>query len=1021
MISFTLKPTHKAVADYYAELEGLAQLSLFGEGAVAPAFANLLRAATRGADLTLGEQYVLKRGGRVIRLDGALLDAFKLPYGYWEAKDSADDLDGEIKKKFQVGYPKENIIFQAPERAVVVQDGNRVFDGPITQPEDLVEALRVFFTYQPPAFERWQEAVGEFKNEVPKLAQALIDLIERERRANKKFIIAFDNFANLCRETINPNLADQAVEEMLIQHLLTERIFRRVFNNPDFVNRNAIAAEIETVIRALTSQQFSRHDFFKPLDRFYGAIESTAATIEDFSQKQDFLNTVYENFFQGFSVKVADTHGIVYTPQPIVDFMVRSVDVLLQREFGRGLADPGVHVLDPFVGTGNFILRVMRHLQEEGKLSRLPAKYADALHCNEVMLLPYYIAAMNIEHEYFEMTGEYVPFPGICLVDTFDLAEGLQPSLFAPENTERVQRQQAADITVVIGNPPYNAWQVNENDNNKNRSYPVVDKRVAETYAAASKATNKNALSDPYVKAFRWASDRIGKEGIVAYISNGSYVDGLSFDGMRRCLGEEFDAVYVLDLGGNVRKNPKLSGTTHNVFGIQVGVSIAFLVRRAEGLLPADKRIYYARVDEFWRKGQKYDFLDQSRDVNGVKWREIAPNSNHTWLTEGMEDEFDAFLPIGTKEAKAGDENAIFENYGRGVATSRDAWAFNFDRNGLIENIRRMIKTYNEHVMRWDQSMSKLGVDEFVSNNEHEISWSESLKSYLQARVTLSFDPSKIRHAYYRPFTKQYLYFDHHLDERRYQFPYFLPTPSSEDENRVIWLKVGTGWTQFAMMVDKIANLLPQSGSQCFPFYTYDEDGSHRRENITDWALAQFQDHYADPSIDKWAIFHYVYALLHHPAYREKYAANLRRALPRLPFAPDFHAFAQAGRALADLHVHYEAQPEYALDWVETKGAKLNFAVHKMKLAKDKSSMRYNDFLTLAGLPPAIFDYKLGNRSALEWIIDRYQVSVDKRSGIVNDPNQYSDDPRYIVKLIGQVVHVSVETVKIVAGLPEME
>ncbi len=538
MISFTLKPTHKAVADYYAELEGLAQLSLFGEGAVAPAFANLLRAATRGADLTLGEQYVLKRGGRVIRVDGALLDSFKLPYGYWEAKDSADDLDVEIKKKFQVGYPKENIIFQAPERAVVVQDGNRVFDGPITQPDDLVEALRVFFTYQPPAFERWQEAVDEFKNEVPKLAQALIDLIERERRANKKFIIAFDTFANLCRETINPNLADQAVEEMLIQHLLTERIFRRVFNNPDFVNRNVIAAEIETVIRALTSQQFSRHDFFKPLDRFYGAIESTAATIEDFSQKQDFLNTVYENFFQGFSVKVADTHGIVYTPQPIVDFMVRSVDVLLQREFGRGLADPGVHVLDPFVGTGNFILRVMRHLQEEGKLSRLPAKYADALHCNEVMLLPYYIAAMNIEHEYFEMTGEYVPFAGICLVDTFDLAEGLQPSLFAPENTERVQRQQAADITVVIGNPPYNAWQVNENDNNKNRSYPVVDKRVAETYAAASKATNKNALSDPYVKAFRWASDRIGEEGIVAFVSNNSFVDGIAFDGMRKHLAE---------------------------------------------------------------------------------------------------------------------------------------------------------------------------------------------------------------------------------------------------------------------------------------------------------------------------------------------------------------------------------------------------------------------------------------------------------------------------------------------------
>ncbi|MBP7963979.1 MAG: N-6 DNA methylase [Caldilineaceae bacterium] len=1024
MISFTLKPTHKAVADYYAELEGLAQLSLFGEGAVAPAFANLLRAATRGADLTLGEQYVLKRGGRVIRVDGALLDAFKLPYGYWEAKDSADDLDVEIKKKFQVGYPKENIIFQAPERAVVVQDGNRVFDGPITEPDDLVEALRVFFTYQPPAFERWQEAVGEFKNEVPKLAQALIDLIERERRANKKFIIAFDNFANLCRETINPNLADQAVEEMLIQHLLTERIFRRVFNNPDFVNRNAIAAEIETVIRALTSQQFSRHDFFKPLDRFYGAIESTAATIEDFSQKQDFLNTVYENFFQGFSVKVADTHGIVYTPQPIVDFMVRSVDVLLQREFGRGLADPGVHVLDPFVGTGNFILRVMRHLQEEGKLSRLPAKYADALHCNEVMLLPYYIAAMNIEHEYFEMTGAYVPFPGICLVDTFDLAEGLQPSLFAPENTERVQRQQAADITVVIGNPPYNAWQVNENDNNKNRSYPVVDKRVAETYAAASKATNKNALSDPYVKAFRWASDRIGEEGIVTYISNGSYVDDLSFDGMRRCLGEEFDAVYVLDLGGNVRKNPKLSGTTHNVFGIQVGVSIAFLVRRAEGLLPADKRVYYARVDEFWRKGQKYDFLDQSRDVNGVKWQEITPNQNSRWLTEGMEAEFDTFLPLSNRSDAHDSDGSIFLIQSVGAQTNKDAWLYNFDKIAAGLNVRKLLVTYNAEVDRWQSRTNRNAkLDSFILSDDSKISWSSRLKECLARGQKADFDEAKLFGAVYRPFCKQHLYFDDVLVHRRSQFPMVFSNLSTD--NRLISLTDrGSEKPFMALMTDRIADLHivgAGASAQCFPFYTYDEDGSHRRENITDWALAQFQDHYADPSIDKWAIFHYVYALLHHPAYREKYAANLRRALPRLPFAPDFHAFAQAGRALADLHVNYEAQPEYALDWVETKGAKLNFAVHKMKLAKDKSSLRYNDFLTLAGLPPAIFDYKLGNRSALEWIIDRYQVNVDKRSGIVNDPNQYSDDPRYIVKLIGQVVHVSVETVKIVAGLPEME
>ena len=387
-----------------------------------------------------------------------------------------------------------------------------------------------------------------------------------------------------------------------------------------------------------------------------------------------------------------------------------------------------------------------------------------------------------------------------------------------------------------------------------------------------------------------------------------------------------------------------------------------------------------------------------------------------------MEAEFDTFLPIGTKEAKGGGDGAIFENYGRGVATSRDAWAYNFSRTAVSNNMRRTIETYNQHILRWQRLSSKPLIGNFVINDGKQISWSRDLKLDLQRGNLAEFEELKVREAVYRPFTKEFLFFDRIMNEEVYQFPHFLPNTKVERENWLICIPgIGNRKAFGVLATDRIVALdLAFEKVQCFPFYTYDEDGSHRRENITNWALAQFQDHYADPSIDKWAIFHYVYALLHHPAYREKYAANLRRALPRLPFAPDFHAFAQAGRALADLHVNYEAQPEYPLDWVETKGAKLSFAVHKMKLAKDKRSLRYNDFLTLAGLPPAVFAYKLGNRSALEWIIDRYQVSVDKRSGIVNDPNQYSDDPRYIIKLIGQVVHVSVETVKIVDGLSEM-
>ena len=545
--AFDLVPDAPAVRAYYDQLAAYARMGARHEGAVRTAFGDLLRhgAARRGWHLVPEWSPADKR----IRLDGALLDDFRLAHGFWEAKDADDDLDREIQRKIDRGYPTKNTIFQAPGRAVLIQGGATVFDQPLAQPTALVDLLRAFFAYEEPAYASWQHAVAEFKERVPELGRALKALIDRERAEHAPFRRAFQTFFALCQQAINPNLASAAVEEMLIQHLLTERIFRTVFNNPDFAHQNIIAREIEEVIRALIARHPSRHQFLQPLDRFYGAIETTAATIADFSQKQDFLNTVYEQFFQGFSVKVADTHGIVYTPQPIVEFMVRSVADILRREFGRSLGDAGVHILDPFVGTGNFILRVMHEIPR----TKLPAKYAAELHCNEVMLLPYYIAAMNIEHEYYELTGEYAPFRGICLVDTFELAEERQISFFSQENTARVAAQKAAPIFVIIGNPPYNAGQLNENDNNKNRKYPTMDNRVAETYAADSTATNKNALSDVYVKAFRWASDRIGDEGIVAFVSNNGFLDGIAFDGMRKHLARDFSKIYHVNLKGNAR------------------------------------------------------------------------------------------------------------------------------------------------------------------------------------------------------------------------------------------------------------------------------------------------------------------------------------------------------------------------------------------------------------------------------------------------------------------------------------
>ena len=691
---------------------------------------------------------------------------------------------------------------------------------------------------------------------------------------------------------------------------------------------------------------------------------------------------------------------------------------ILHKEFGRSLSDQGVHIIDPFVGTGSFIVRIMREMPK----SRLPYKYANELHCNEVMLLPYYIASMNIEHAYYELTGKYQPFEGICLVDTFELAERSQLPLFTQENTARVERQKRAPIFVVIGNPPYNARQVNENDNNKNRPYEKMDKRVAETYARDSKATNKNALSDVYVKAIRWASDRLGEEGILAFVTNSSFVGDFSFDGMRKHLASDFDAIYVLDLGGNVRKNPKLSGTTHNVFGIQVGVSINLLIKR-KGKRPRQARIFYASVDEFWRKEQKYDFLDEKAHLENVVWENIIPDRKYTWLTEGLEGDFDTFLPMGTKEAKAGRDKAIFKNYGRGVATCRDAWAYNFSRHELSQNIQRTIETYNEQLFKWSRLSKKPPVDEFVLNDDTRLYWSEGLKNCLRRQIALQYDDTLLRRSAYRPFTTMHLYFDQHLDERRYQMPSILPMAFTETDNRLIYITDRASEKPFMVLAtNKIVDLHvvgAGANSQCFAFYSYAEDGSNRKENITDWALEQFRTHYHDDSISKWDIFHYVYALLHHPQYREKYAANLKRELPRIPYAPDFRGFAQVGAMLADLHVNYEKQPEYPLQRLESKDAPLNWQVEKMKLSKDKTQLIYNDFLTLGGIPPEIFDYRLGNRSALDWIVDQYRVSTDKRSGIVNDPNR-ADDPEYIVRLVGQVVTVSLETVRIVKALPPL-
>jgi len=438
-------------------------------------------------------------------------------------------------------------------------------------------------------------------------------------------------------------------------------------------------------------------------------------------------------------------------------------------------------------------------------------------------------------------------------------------------------------------------------------------------------------------------------------------------------------------------------------------------------------RIFYARVDEFWRRGQKYAYLDEKQHVGNIEWQELQPDAKHNWLTEGMRDEFETFIPVTATQSdviSAPDVKAIFNIFSNGVQTNRDVWVFNFDSNVLIKNVQQTIDTYNEQVYRWhNQRKQSDTIDSFVLPDEKKIKWSSRLKECLAANVLAKFDVNRVRRSLYRPFTFQYLYFDQVLNHRRGQFPIIFPIPSTEEENRVICLS-GLGHDVFRCQIadclveQKFSNSA-NGNTQCFPFHTYNEDGTNRRENITDWALEQFRAQYGDQSIEKWDIFHYVYAVLHHPVYRERYAANLKRELPRVPFAPDFRGFAKAGARLAEIHVNYEQQPEYPLERIEQPNASLDWRVEKMRLSKDKRSIVYNDFLTLGGIPAEAFEYRLGNRSALEWVIDQYRVTTDKRSGITNDPNR-ADDPQYIVRLVGQIITVSLETVGIVRALPDL-
>lgn len=1000
----------QALATYTATIAQLRAQGARTESALRRAFAGLLSDLGKAKKWTLVEEYSHKLGSHSIYYDGVLCDDYRLPHAYWEAKDGHDDLDKEIQHKRQRGYSFGNMLFEDTHTLVLFQNGLEVGRAKFEDAGATVRLLEAFINYEVAPFTRFEEAIAYFSQEIPTLANGLATRIADAHVNNPAFQRAHAGFMEICRQALNPNISQAAVDEMLIQHMLTERLMRKLFDE-DFVQHNVIAREVERVISALTSASFNRREFLGALDRFYTVIEEAAQALANFSERQGFINTVYERFFQGYSVKTADTHGIVYTPQPIVDFMCASVEEVLKNEFDLELGAPGVTILDPCTGTGNFVVNLLGRVSAK----HIDQFYREQLFANEVMLMPYYIASLNIEATYYQRRGQRAPFEGLCFVDTLDLDVGQQLPMFGQENSERVQRQLQSPVTVIIGNPPYNVGQVNENDNNKNRKYPQVDGRIQQTYVKDSKATNKIALYDMYVRFFRWSIDRLnGQDGVLVFVTNNSFVDQLSFDGFRKHLLQDFSRVYHLDLHGNVRQNPKLSGTTHNVFGIQVGVGITIAIRSKKH---TERKLFYHRAPEFATAVEKWEFLRHHVREDGVKnalntieWQELTPDSKHTWLVAENAAEWDGMLSIGSKAAKASatEPETVFWTYSNGIKTNRDSIVYDFSKVHLIKKITHIINHYNAEVDRYATSLP----DTFVRNDN--VNWSEGLINQLQAQRKIPYDTSLIITAQYRPFIRKYLYYEKALIERTYLMLNIYNLLNHNENQLSINIIAPGARDDFSCLISNIVSdqtvLSTKSSAQCFPLYTYEADGT-RRDNITDWALAEFRTRSGLADLTKADIFYYVYAALHHPVWRSDFALNLKKELPRIPW-PDASIpvgrWVAIGRQLAELHLQYEQGPRANLEWIET-AQPVHFRVTKMKRAGDRIIV--NETLTLAGIPPVAWSYKLGNRSALEWLIDQYQVSGD------SNPNAYSDDPMYIVNLIERVTHVSVQTMELVGQL----
>ncbi len=898
--------------------------------------------------------------------------------------------------------------------------------------------------------------------DIAQIAEQHIARIKALIADNGKHRRAFDQLMRGLHRNINPGLSEQDAIEMLSQHIISRPVFEALFENYQFAASNPISRSMQKMLDLLDDETKTEEEHQK-LQKFYDYVRDTVGDIHEADARQRIIVELYDKFFKVASPRTVEKLGIVYTPVEVVDFIIRSVGYILQREFGRSLSDENVHILDPFTGTGTFITRLL----QSGLISHeaLERKYGREIHANEIVLMAYYIASVNIENVFHDLMGpdtEYRPFGGICLTDTFQLGEeAADENLYSeqfPTNSRRVIEQKKRRITVIVGNPPYSIGQKSANDNAQNESYPTLESRIENTYVAQSEAALNKSAYDSYIKAFRWASDRLNEKegGVIGFVTNGAWLDANGLDGMRKCLEREFSAIYVFNLRGNQRTSGELSRKEGGkIFGSgsRTPIAITILVKKPK---VSDKaaRICYHDIGDYLSREEKLNIIRNMGDISNplMQWVTITPNEHGDWLNKRSE-QFKLYTPLEPEKKFGKGNKSFFEGFSLGLGTNRDAWVYNSSLVELQANITKTIDFYNQQVESYKTAKQEMSLDNFLADKRDstKIVWTDTLIRDLQKGIKYDIDTSRYTVGMYRPYFKQALYQDRILNHRVYQIPRLFPT--SNHRNLVICVSgVGASKDFSTLITDCIPDLQLQFNGQCFPLYWYDDstadiadlfsaqqsdaDRYVRRDGVTDWILSTARKQYGS-RVTREDIFYYVYGILHAPDYRTTFAADLKKSLPRLPLVEspdDFWAFSRAGRSLAELHLGYEHVEPYAgchtVNSTTSEDEAINYRVEKMRFGKldsktaDKSIIHYNAGITIENIPLEAYDYVVNGKSAIEWVMERYAVKTDPTSQITNDPNDWCrehDDPKYIYNLLLRIITVSLETMKIVRSLPKLK